>query len=95
MATPGASRSHISGPQRRMIQLAFDAFDGKGEWPKVATLQHQLAKKGDSLQIRLAGRDLDRSVGHADVISVNGEVTLTIKGLKLCQNSEQALADFV
>ncbi len=88
-------RGRLTPRHRRLLQLAFDAFQKDAAWPQVARLQHELARQGDRFAIRGTAKDLDPSLGRANSYSPNGEVVLSIKGVRRCSGAEQVLGDFV
>jgi hypothetical protein len=94
MATnPRATR--LASRHRRLLQIAFDAFEADGAWPQVARLQHELARQGERFDLRAAARDLDASYGRVDTLNMSGEVVLTVKGIRRCAGSSQVLDDVV
>lgn len=90
----GPGRGRLSAAHRRLLQLGFDVFQADAVWPQVAHLQHELARKDDRFDIRGAVKDLDLSLGRANTLSPNGELVLTIKGVRRCKGAEPVVGDF-
>ena len=80
----------LSQEQLRFMSLIFDHFSRTGEWPIVAHLQRDLARKGDRFD--LAGVNIPSELGFRDAgIRTAG---LTIRGAFEIAPASQEVADF-
>ncbi len=89
---PLARRAHplLSSEQQRFMMLVFDHFSRTGDWPVVAQLQRELARKGDRFD--LSGVNIPSELGLRDPRSRTAG--LTIRGAFEIAPRSQEVADF-
>jgi hypothetical protein len=87
-----AEDRQIATESVRLVQLAFDRFKEKGEWPLVDELQHVLDTTGEDLDVEQVGESLDPRLGRVDR-GYQGRVSLTLRGIRRCEDSADDLHD--
>jgi hypothetical protein len=93
--TASASRQDAASPEElHFIQIVFDRFRARGEWPLVDDLRHQLDLADDDLDVVGVGGGLDPALGLLQ-IGPQGRATLTIQGVALCSGSKNVLRDLL
>jgi hypothetical protein len=78
--TPQPAPTALPAEQHRLLTLVFEHFSRTGDWPLVAELQRELARRGDRFD--LGGVDVPRALGYRDLgrrtfcLSIEGVITV-------------------
>jgi hypothetical protein len=81
-----------SPEEQRLLQVIFDRFQERGEWPLVDDLRYQLDQADDDLDVVAVGQGLDPALGLV-YAAYQGRSSLTMHGVALCSGSGEALQD--
>ena len=86
--------SHI---QRLYIQTIFDYFHEQGTWPTYGFVERNISQAHRDFHMREVANSLPNGFGNAFAFNFdrNQEAVLRIQAIRLCQGSEEELADFV
>jgi predicted ATPase len=87
----GHASEEPTADELHLMQVTFERFHANGAWPRVADLQVELDRAKDGLDVVAVGKGLDPGLGSGH--DAQGEVTLTLHGIALCDGSSEELVD--
>jgi hypothetical protein len=67
LPTQEANAGPASNPERRVRQMAFDAWVQTGEWPFIEDLQHDAEARGEYLEVDEVARRLEQQRASRDI----------------------------
>lgn len=78
----------------RYMQLSFDEFHRRGEWPSIEQLQKRLLRAGDHIDLYAVAARIPGELG-TDPVRVQSKCYLAVAGVAVCDGSEDECRDFL